>query len=49
MLVNDNGTTREMTEKEEEEYKAPKTKPNVDVEQKAEAFDYLTGRSAANE
>jgi hypothetical protein len=49
MLINDNGTTREMTEKEEEGYKAPKTKPNVYVEQKAEAFDYLTGRSVADD
>lgn len=49
MLVNDNGTTREMTEKEEEEYKAPKTKPNVDAEQKAAAYDYLTGRRPDNE
>ena len=49
MLVNDNGTTREMAKKEEEEYKAPKAKPNEDAEQKAAAYDYLTGRSATND
>ena len=50
MLINDNGITRETTKEEEEAWKKiSKPTPVVDAEQKAEAYDYLTGRSAADE
>lgn len=50
MLINDNGVTREATPEEEEKYSAVDPSPiDEEIVQKAEAYDYLTGRSATNE
>ena len=46
MLINDNGVTREATPEEEEKYSAVDPAPvDEETEQKAEAYDYLTGRT----
>lgn len=49
MLINDNGVTREATPEEEEKYSVIDPQPETDIQQKSEAFDYLTGRSDDND